>query len=141
MMKLSTPLILFLSFVIQNFVLIKFNHGGFLKRETDFSNYLSQYFLYRVCSTDNFLLPIFFRISKVLSVLHHSSVGRVQSKRCYFIFTYTFLTFFLLLFFIKISVFLSFSFLFFDKVSNFHNRISISQKPEKVVRNCQWNCV
>ena len=36
-MKLSTPLILFLSFVIQNFVLIKFNHGGFLKRETDFS--------------------------------------------------------------------------------------------------------
>ena len=28
---------------------------------------------------------------------------------------------------------------FFDKVSNFHNRILTNQKQELVIRNCQWN--
>ena len=43
-----------------------------------------------------------------------------------------------LLFFIRKLVFLSFSFLFFGKVSNFRNRILNNQK---VVSNCQWNCM
>ena len=30
---------------------------------------------------------------------------------------------------------------FFDEVSNFPNRILINQKPEQVIRNCQWNCM
>ena len=28
---------------------------------------------------------------------------------------------------------------FFDEVSNFRNRILTNQKPEYVIRNCQWN--
>ena len=36
----------------------------------------------------------FLCISKVWSMLHHRSVGQVQIKECYFIFTYTFVTFF-----------------------------------------------
>ena len=46
-------------------------------------------------------------------MLHHESVGQVQSKECYFMFTYTFLTFYC--FHLKI-VFLSFSFLFLTKI-------------------------
>ena len=34
------------------------------------------------------------RISKVSSILHHGSVGRVHSEECYFIFKYTYLTYF-----------------------------------------------
>ena len=37
-----------------------------------------------------FLSPIFPPIFKVWSMLHHGSVGQVQSKECYFKFTYTF---------------------------------------------------
>ena len=32
-------------------------------------------------------------------------------------------------------------FSFFDEVSNFRNRILTNQKPELVIRNCQWNCM
>ena len=32
-------------------------------------------------------------------------------------------------------------FYFFNKVSNFRNRILTSQKHELVVSNCQWNCM
>ena len=56
----------------------------------------------------------FLHISNVWSILHHGSVGRVQSKQCNSLFTYTFLAFFFL-FFIKRIVFLSFSFLFLKK--------------------------
>ena len=52
----------------------------------------------------------FLRVSKVWSMLHHGSVGRVQSKECYYVFMYFFGCF--LLFFIK-NLFLLFSFLFF----------------------------
>ena len=49
----------------------------------------------RVCSTSNFLSPIF---SPYLLSLGHVtsrvSVGVVQSKNCYFMYTYTFLAFF-----------------------------------------------
>ena len=80
-------------------------------------------------------------------MLHHGSVGRVQSKECYFVYACTFFTVFLIflhvlifLFFIKKYAFLLFSF-FFHKVSNFRNRTSTSQKPKLAIRNCQWNCV
>ena len=50
----------------------------------------------------------FLCISKVWSMLHQGSLGQVQHKECYFIFTYTFMN-------IKKFVFLSFSFLFLMK--------------------------
>ena len=37
-------------------------------------------------------------------------------------------------------MFLSLSFLFFDKVSNFCSRFSTSQKQELLNWNCQWSC-
>ena len=53
----------------------------------------------RICSLA-FLVPLtisyhlyFLRISKVLSKSHYGLVGRVHSKECYLIFTYTFLAF------------------------------------------------
>ena len=99
--------------------------------ETEIKN--NQYFCirdYSVYSTNNFLSPIFSPyIYKVWSMLHHGSVGRVQSKECYFMFTYT------SAFFIVFIIFIS----FFGEASNFHNRILISQKSELVIRSCQWN--
>ena len=77
----------------------------------------------------------FLRISKVWSKLHHGPVGQAQIKERCSLLTYTFWHF-LLLFFIKRIVFLSFSFLFFDKKSNFRYRILTNQKPELVIRNC-----
>ena len=53
-------------------------------------------------------------------------MGRFQSKECFYTFKYTFFFFFgllLLLFFSKIFIFLSFSFFFFDEVSNLRNII------------------
>ena len=52
-------------------------------------------------------------------------------------FTSTLLAFLLL--FIRQFVFLSFS--FFDEVPNFRSRLLTNQKPEWVIRNCQWNCI
>ena len=84
--------------------------------------------------TTNFLC-----ISKVWSMFHHGSVGRVQSKECYLMFTDTFRAF--------IVVFdqkncLSIIFIScFDEVSNFPNRILTSQKAQLVIKNCQWNCM
>ena len=57
-------------------------------------------------------------------MLHHWSIGRVQDKECYFIFSYTFWH---LIFFIIKFVFLSFSVLFSGKVSNFCNNIKQSE--------------
>ena len=53
-------------------------------------------------------------------------------------FTYTFMAFFVVIFHQKICVSI---FLFFDELSSIRNRISTNQKPESVIRNCQWNCV
>ena len=55
--------------------------------------------------------PYVLRIAKVWSMLPLGSVDRVQSKECYFMFTYTFLNFFVL-FFIQTFVFFAFLFLF-----------------------------
>ena len=85
-----------------------------------------------------------------------NSYRGIQSKECYFMFTYSFLSFF-----IKKFVFSSFSFLFLWSLvyvnifsnfififslkylffSKFRNRILIIQKLELMMRNCQWNCM
>ena len=85
-----------------------------------------------VCFTDNFLL-LFLHFFKVWSMLHHGSVERVQSKERFFKLTYVLLAFFAI-FHEKISVFIIFI-SFFDKVSNFHNKVLTIQKPELVMRN------
>ena len=77
--------------------------------------------------------------SKVSSMLHHGSVGRVHSKECYFLFAYTFPAFFYR-FLSKILCFIIFT-SFFDEVSNFRYRTLNNQKPELVIINCQWNCM
>ena len=46
-----------------------------------------------------------------------------------------------LLFFINKYVFFSFSFLFCDEIPDIHSRILTNEKPEWVIRNCQWNCM
>ena len=74
-------------------------------------------------------------MSKVWSMLHYEPVGRVQSKECYFMSTYTFWHF-CAVFHQKISVFIIFI-SFSDEVSNFRNRTLTNQKSELVIRNCQ----
>ena len=81
-----------------------------------------------------FLITYIFSVSlKFGSMLHHGSMGRVQSKECYFMFTYTFSVFFIK----KCDFIIFISFL--DEVSNLSTRIWTNQKPESVVRNCQRN--
>ena len=95
----------------------------------------------RVCFADNFLSPIFY--SKVWSMLYYGSVGRVQSKECYFLFKYSFLAFVLvvIVFHQKIG-FLSFSFLFLMKYEiSTTEYLLTNQKLELLIRNCQWNCL
>ena len=70
-------------------------------------------------------------------MLHYGSVGRVQSKDCCIMFTYTFFCIFVVVFHQKIC-FYHFHF-FFDKVSNLRNRILTNQKPELMIINCHWN--
>ena len=78
-------------------------------------------------------------LSKIWSMLYHEPVGWVQNKECNFMFTYVFLTHFLLFFIIKF-VFLLFSFLFLIKYQN-SVTVLTNQKQELVKRNCRWNCV
>ena len=90
-----------------------------------------------------FLIPMF---SLYISSLNFGASyikgqwEQVQSKECHFLFTYTFLAFFIFLVSSKILYFFHFH-SFFDEVSNFWNRILTNQKPEVVIRNCQWNCM
>ena len=64
-----------------------------------------------------------------------NSYRGIQSKECYFMFTYTFLSFLS-----KNLCFYHFHFFFYE-VSKFRNRILIIQKLELMIRNCQWNCM
>ena len=84
---------------------------------------------------------IFLRLSHVWSMLHYitDQWGEFKLNTLLYVFIYFFSTF--LLFFIINFLVLSFSFLFFDEVSNFRNRILTNQKHELVVSNCQWNCM
>ena len=72
------------------------------------------------------------------------SYRQFQSKECYCMFACTFLAFavvFVVLFVVvqqNICVFIIFI-SFFDKVSNFRNRILTNQTPELVIKICQWN--
>ena len=52
-------------------------------------------------------------------------------------FTYAF-PYFVVVFHWKICIFIIFIFFFYDKVSNFRNRILTNQKLELLKRNCQW---
>ena len=79
----------------------------------------------------------FLCIFKFWSMLHHGSVGQVQSKEYYFMFTYTFVTFFVV-FHQKICVFIIFI-SFSDELANCHNKILTSLKPGLMIKNCQWN--
>ena len=82
----------------------------------------------------------FLCISKVSSMLYHRLLGRVQSKECSFVFTNTFLAFFIV-FHHEICVFIILI-SFFNEISNFRNKIlSWNQKLELVIINCQWNCI
>ena len=92
-----------------------------------------------MCSTDNFLSPIFFRTCKVWSMLHHGSVGRVQNKEWQFIFAYSLLAFFYV-FHQKMYAFIIFI-SFFDEVSKFRNRKLTNHKQDLVIRNYQCQCI
>lgn len=84
----------------------------------------------------------YLRISKVWSMLHHKSVGRVQGKQSISQFTYTFLAF-LLLFYVKkfaSIIFICFLFVCFVSLMKYQisaHRTSHNQKPELMIRNCQ----
>ena len=86
----------------------------------------------------------FSRLSKIWNMLRHWSVRRVKCKECYFMFSFTFLSFFM--FFIKkclffiIFIYLVNFFFFFDEESNFCNRILTNQKQEFVIRDGLLNC-
>ena len=94
----------------------------------------------RVCSSDK-MTPIYsLRLSKVWSILnHHVSVEQFHKKKLHNAFIHLLGIFWL--FSIVKFVFLSFSFLFFDELSNFRNRILINQKRELVVSTCHWDCM
>ena len=77
---------------------------------------------------------------KVVPLLHQGSVRWVHKKKLHDGFVY-FLSFLLLLFFIIKLVLLSFSFLSFDKVSNYRNRTLTNQKHKLLVPNFRWNCM
>ena len=66
----------------------------------DITYYLCYIYIY-ICIRHQECIPVtisyhsyFLRISKVWGMLHHGSVGRVQSEECYFMFPCTFLAFF-----------------------------------------------
>ena len=78
----------------------------------------------------------FFLHSKVWSMLRHGWVGRVHIKNddtSWFCLLFWNMLFFI----IKFAFFIFNS--FFDKASNFRNRILTNQKQELVVQNCQSN--
>ena len=79
----------------------------------------------RACSTDN--------------RVWNMSLVWVQNKQCYLLFHILLRYFFI--FHHKIYVFIVFISFFFDKVSNFHNRIPNNQKEVLVIRNFHWNCM
>ena len=58
-------------------------------------------------------------------MLHHGSVGQVQSKECYFRLIFTFLAFFVV-FYQQICAFIIFI-SFLDEVANFRDRINQSK--------------
>ena len=83
------------------------------------------------------MTPIYFlHLSNVWSILHHWSVWRVHKKRCYLMLLSTFF----LVFHRKIVLFIIFI-NFFDKVSNFCNRILTSQKRGLMIYNCRGKCM
>ena len=66
--------------------------------------------------------------------------GLIPQCTLRFMFTYTFLAFFSCFSLTKMC-FSLFHFFLCDEISNIRNRILPNQKPEQVIRNCQWNCM
>ena len=94
----------------------------------------------RVCSIGIFLYLCYLRITKVWSMLHHGSVGWVQSKECsFFVHIYFFGIFLLFLHQKSCAVIIFVTFFYY--VPNFFNRILTNQKPKLVIKNWQWNCM
>ena len=91
--------------------------------------------IFRVCSTDNFLSQIFSPSLSFGHVTLRVSGASSQQRKLLFVYLY-FLGIFFLFFAKKKCVFIIFI-PFFDKVSNFRNRMLTSQKPEQVIRICQ----
>ena len=116
---------------LNNFAINRKNKGCAL--ETIYAPSYANMFVWNVFVRQNDTNSIFLRLSKVWSMLHHRSVGRVRNRECFF-------GIFFVLFHHKICVFIILI-SYFDKVSNFRKRISTNQKQELVVQNCQWNCM
>ena len=111
---------------------------GLVNDENKFSSFKT--FCKNITCYESICYHLYFLcISKVWNMLHQWEMGRVQIKECYVMFTYNFVAFFCC-FSSKNCIFIVFV-SFFDEVSNLHNRILTSQKPEFVIRNCQWNCM
>ena len=96
----------------------------------------------KACSTENLLSFVFSPYhEKDSGMLHHGSMRRVHSKQCYLYLHIYFPWHFCCCcccFSSKTCVFIIFI-SFFDKASNFRNRILTNQKPESVIKNYQWN--
>ena len=74
---------------------------------------------------------------EVRSIFHQWSVARIQSKECYFMITYTFLTFFVVLH--QKNMFLSFSFFFFSYcVLKSMKSLTILTRYD-TIKSCRWN--
>ena len=83
-------------------------------------------FNFWVCSTYISYHLYFLGIPKVWSILQQGSVGRVHSKECYFIFTYTFLAF-CCCFSLKNVCFFHFHFLFWWSIEFLQQNINQSE--------------
>ena len=97
----------------------------------------------RLCLSDK-MIPIYFSVSVKFGPYYITGQWGEFIKKMLlnaFIYFFGFFFFFFLLFFIIKFVFLSFSFLFFDEVSNFRNRILANQKHESAATHCQRNCM
>ena len=118
----------------------KFSYLSFLRKPNFKMPY--QLSLLELKSTDNFLSPMFSPISKVWSVVHHWSVGQVQSKECCFVFSYIYFWHFYLFIYLFILFFIFHQIIcVFIIFIYFADEVLVFSEPEMLIRNCQWNCM
>ena len=97
-----------------------------------------------VCYTDNFFYLYFFVSPKSGAYYITGQKGEFRLKNPTLYLTYTFLVLFYCFSSKNLSLYhfdFFFFLCFFDKVSNFRNRILTSQNLEFVKRNFHWNCM
>ena len=92
---------------------------------------------YGLCSTDNFLSPIF--SPYLYSFEYVASRASSQWRRLLYIYIYVLGIF--LLFFIKKYMFLSFHFFFWSSVEFPQQNIDHQTENGIGDKNCQWNCM